>query len=62
MAEVDPVIQRGHDDDRAYEAEFVEYRATHDVRLRNRLIVALQWLWSYMTFERGTRLITGSDR
>ncbi|MFH0344096.1 MAG: NAD(P)/FAD-dependent oxidoreductase [Chromatiales bacterium] len=32
------------------------------ISLRNRLIVALQWLWSYLTFERGTRLITGSDR
>ena len=25
---------------------------------RNRLIVALNWLWSYVTFERGARLIT----
>ncbi|MDQ3565626.1 MAG: NAD(P)/FAD-dependent oxidoreductase [Pseudomonadota bacterium] len=32
------------------------------ISLRNRLLVALQWLWSYLTFERGTRLITGSDR
>jgi hypothetical protein len=24
-------------------------------------MVALSWAWSYLTFERGTRLITGSD-
>ena len=29
------------------------------IGFRNRLIVALNWLWSYMTFQRGTRLITG---
>ena len=29
------------------------------ISLRNRLIVAIQWLWSYVTFERGARLITG---
>jgi NADH dehydrogenase len=28
------------------------------ISLRNRLIVATQWLWSYLTFERGMRLIT----
>ena len=28
------------------------------ISLRNRLIVATQWLWSYVTFERGARLIT----
>ena len=27
---------------------------------RNRLIVALNWLWNYVTFERGARLIAGS--
>ncbi|MGH8197114.1 MAG: NAD(P)/FAD-dependent oxidoreductase [Steroidobacteraceae bacterium] len=31
------------------------------VSLRNRLIVVTQWLWSYLVFERGARLITGSD-
>lgn len=31
------------------------------ISLRNRLIVAIQWLWSYLTFERGARLITGED-
>jgi DNA-binding MarR family transcriptional regulator len=30
------------------------------ISLRNRLIVATQWLWSYVTFERGARLITGT--
>jgi NADH dehydrogenase len=29
------------------------------IGFRNRLIVALNWLWSYITFQRGTRLITG---
>lgn len=32
------------------------------ISLRNRLIVAIQWMWSYLTFERGARLITGEDR
>jgi NADH:ubiquinone reductase (H+-translocating) len=27
---------------------------------RNRFIVALNWLWSYVTFERGARLITAA--
>jgi NADH:ubiquinone reductase (H+-translocating) len=27
---------------------------------RNRLVVALNWLWNYVTFERGARLIAGS--
>ena len=31
------------------------------ISLRSRLIVATQWLWSYITFERGARLITGLD-
>ena len=31
------------------------------ISLRNRLIVAMQWLWSYVTFERGARLITGMN-
>jgi NADH dehydrogenase len=29
------------------------------VSLRNRLIVMTQWLWSYISFEHGARLITG---
>ena len=29
------------------------------IGFRNRTVVALTWLWSYLTFERGTRLITG---
>ena len=29
------------------------------ISLRNRLVVMTQWLWSYVTFERGARLITG---
>ena len=31
------------------------------ISLRNRLIVATQWLWSCVTFERGARLITGMN-
>jgi NADH dehydrogenase len=30
------------------------------IGFRNRLIVALHWLWNYLTFQRGTRLITGT--
>jgi NADH:ubiquinone reductase (H+-translocating) len=29
---------------------------------RNRAIVALDWLWEYITFRRGARLISGQDR
>lgn len=28
------------------------------INLRSRLIVAIHWLWSYLTFDRGARLIT----
>lgn len=31
------------------------------IGFRNRLIVLMQWAWSYFTFERGARLITGSQ-
>jgi NADH:ubiquinone reductase (H+-translocating) len=31
------------------------------IGFRNRLVVALSWAWSYITFERGSRLITGAD-
>ena len=27
------------------------------IGLRNRFVVALNWLWSYLTFQRGARLI-----
>jgi NADH:ubiquinone reductase (H+-translocating) len=31
------------------------------IGIRNRFVVALNWLWSYLTFQRGARLIgTGS--
>jgi NADH dehydrogenase len=33
--------------------------------LRNRFVVAFIWLWDYLTFQRGARLITepqASDR
>ena len=29
------------------------------IGFRNRVIVMIQWAWSYLTFERGARLITG---
>ena len=29
--------------------------------MRNRALVAWQWLWSYLTFQRGARLITGDE-
>jgi NADH:ubiquinone reductase (H+-translocating) len=29
------------------------------VEFRNRLLVLLQWMWGYFTFQRGARLITG---
>jgi len=31
------------------------------VGFRNRLVVGANWLWNYLTFERGARLITGVD-
>ena len=30
------------------------------IGFRNRLVVLLQWAWSYLTWQRGARLITGS--
>ena len=32
------------------------------IGLRNRMMVALHWLWAYFTFQRGARLITGPPR
>jgi NADH dehydrogenase len=29
------------------------------IGFRNRLIAAMNWAWNYLTFQRGTRLITG---
>jgi NADH dehydrogenase len=29
------------------------------IGFRNRLVVAMNWAWNYLTFQRGTRLITG---
>jgi NADH:ubiquinone reductase (H+-translocating) len=29
------------------------------IGFRNRMIVLIQWAWSYLTYERGARLITG---
>jgi NADH dehydrogenase len=28
---------------------------------RNRMAVAIDWRWSYFTYQRGARLITGDD-
>jgi len=32
------------------------------IGFRNRLAVAIDWMWSYVTFDRGARLITGDDQ
>ena len=32
------------------------------IGLRNRFVVAFTWLWSYLTFQRGARLITHPER
>jgi NADH:ubiquinone reductase (H+-translocating) len=32
------------------------------IGFRNRLAVLLDWIWAYLTFQRGARLITGSNR
>lgn len=31
------------------------------IGFRNRMLVLFQWTWSYVTFQRGTRLITGAN-
>jgi NADH dehydrogenase len=31
------------------------------IGFRNRTVVAMSWAWNYVTFERGTRLITGAE-
>jgi NADH:quinone reductase (non-electrogenic) len=31
------------------------------IGFRNRLVVATNWMWNYLTFQRGTRLITGLE-
>jgi len=31
------------------------------IGFRNRLSVAMSWAWSYLTYQRGVRLITGRD-
>lgn len=30
------------------------------IGFKNRLLVAVQWIWAYVTFQRGTRIITGA--
>ncbi len=32
------------------------------IGFRNRLMVMIQWFWSYVTYERGARLITGDNQ
>ena len=32
------------------------------VDFRNRTVVIINWAWSYLTYRRGARLITGRDR
>jgi NADH dehydrogenase len=31
------------------------------IGFRNRMVIAIDWLWSYLTYQRGARLITGQD-
>ena len=31
------------------------------IGVRNRFIVAFSWLWTYLTFQRGARLMTGPE-
>ena len=31
------------------------------VGFQNRLLVTMRWLWAYLTFQRGSRIITGND-
>lgn len=31
------------------------------IGFRNRITIAIDWLWSYLTYQRGARLITGED-
>ena len=31
------------------------------IGFRNRAAVAIDWLWSYLTYQRGARLIIGQD-
>jgi NADH:quinone reductase (non-electrogenic) len=31
------------------------------IGFRNRIVVAMNWGWNFLTFQRGTRLITGPD-
>jgi len=32
------------------------------IGFRNRVLVFLEWAWSYFTYERGARLITGDQK
>ena len=31
------------------------------IGFRNRVLVLIQWAWSYFTYSRGARLITGEE-
>jgi NADH dehydrogenase len=31
------------------------------IGFRSRVVVSFEWLWSYLTFQRGARLITGRE-
>lgn len=55
------VVQIGHFKMKGFPA-WVLWSVAHIyflIGFRNRLAVALHWLWNYVTFQRGTRLITG---
>ena len=36
-------------------------QAGEEQHVHNRVAVAIEWFWAYLTFRRGTRLITGSN-
>ena len=46
----------------SYEPREKMYLVGMEAGFRNRLQVTLDWLWAYLTFERGSRLITGDDQ
>jgi NADH dehydrogenase len=57
------VVQMGHLRLRGFLA-WVLWSVAHIyflIGFRNRLVVATNWLWNYVTFQRGTRLITGVE-
>ncbi len=67
FSDVDPlVIPKGFDDDNVIKGWFAwfAWAIVHIyllVGFQHRLIVSTQWLWRYLTYERGARVISGGD-